>query len=142
VPDRSADPDTPNWHVQARSLSNQFNCEPELLHRQKKGSFITYIRRLTRKGLPIEFPFFVLEKLPRSSREEMETVRERSRAHYAEPLKPQQNETETREEDETDEANQSESGDDGDGAKTKGKSTEKPKTDGKEDDDPTSAKDS
>ncbi|WP_425416881.1 type IV secretory system conjugative DNA transfer family protein [Oricola indica] len=69
----------------ARTLSSQFNCDPDLLHRQKKGSLVTYVRGFTLKGVPIDFPFFALENLPRASREEMEMIRKLSRAQYAEP---------------------------------------------------------
>ena len=77
----------------AKALSNQFNCDPDLLHRQPKGSFVTYVRGLTKKGIPIDFPFFALEKLPRASREAMEAVRAYSRARYAEPLKAKPEQT-------------------------------------------------
>ncbi|PHP65442.1 hypothetical protein CSC94_18965 [Zhengella mangrovi] len=70
----------------ARALASPFNCDPDLLHRQPKGSFVTYVRGLTRKGIPIAFPFFALENLPRSSRQEQDAVREYSRARYAEPF--------------------------------------------------------
>ena len=39
------------------------------------------------RAVPVRFPFFVLEDLPRASREERDRVRDESRARYAEPLK-------------------------------------------------------
>ncbi len=71
----------------ARVMANQFNCDPDELYRQPKGMFVTYVRGLTKKGLPISFPFFVLENAPRASRDEQDEVRGLSRKRYAEPFK-------------------------------------------------------
>jgi hypothetical protein len=72
----------------ARVLSGQMSAEPELIQRQGKGSFATYIRGITARAVPMSFPFFVLEKLPRATQEERSAVRAYSRAHYAQPLQP------------------------------------------------------
>ena len=70
----------------ARALASQISADPELIQRQPKGHFATYIRGLTERAVPMSFPFFVLEKLPRASAERRNAIREYSRAHYAEPL--------------------------------------------------------
>ena len=72
----------------ARALAGQFNRDPEMIQRQPKGSFAAYVRGLTERAIPMSFPFFVLEKMPQRSAEEIDTVRERSRERYAEPLYP------------------------------------------------------
>ena len=53
------------------ALASQFNCDPELILRQPKGSFATYVRGATDRAIPISFPFFencVSECRPSSSR--------------------------------------------------------------------------
>ena len=70
----------------ARALASQLSADPDLIQRQPKGSFATYIRGLTERAVPMSFPFFVLEKLPRASAERRNAIREYSRSHYAEPL--------------------------------------------------------
>lgn len=71
----------------ARALAGQFNCEADLIQRQPKGSFATYVRGLTERAIPINFPFFELENLPRASREERDAVRQASRECYAVSLR-------------------------------------------------------
>lgn len=71
----------------ARSLASQFNCDPDLILRQPKGSFATYVRGLTQRAVPISFPFFVLEGLPKRNREELDAIRDLNRERYAEPLR-------------------------------------------------------
>ena len=70
----------------ARALASQISADPDMIQRQPKGSFATYIRGLTERAVPMSFPFFVLEKLQRASAERRNAIREYSRAHYAEPL--------------------------------------------------------
>ena len=70
----------------ARALASQLSADPDMIQRQPKGSFATYIRGLTERAVPMSFPFFVLEKLPRASAERRNAIREYSRSHYAEPL--------------------------------------------------------
>ncbi|MEL6793981.1 MAG: type IV secretory system conjugative DNA transfer family protein, partial [Pseudomonadota bacterium] len=72
----------------ARTLAGQMGCDAETILRQPKGSFATFVRGLTEKAIPVRFPFFALEDLPRVSREEQDAVRAQSRARYAEPLRP------------------------------------------------------
>ena len=55
--------------------------------RQPKGTFATFVRGLTERAVPISFPFFVLEKLPRSTKDEVDAARQHSRECYAEPLR-------------------------------------------------------
>ena len=78
----------------ARSLSGQMGADPDLIQRQPKGSFATYIRGLTERAVPMSFPFFVLEKLPRASQAEQEAIRAYSRKNYAEPLQRKDEHTE------------------------------------------------
>lgn len=71
----------------ARALAGQMGCDPALIMNQPKGGFATFIRGLTERAVPVRFPFFVLENLPRASREEQEAIRAESRRRYAEPLR-------------------------------------------------------
>lgn len=69
----------------ARALSSQMHATPEVIQQQPKGSFATYLRGLTDKAVPIAFPFFELEKLPRTTKEERAAILQHSRDAYAEP---------------------------------------------------------
>ncbi len=71
----------------ARALAGQMGAETDLIQRQPKGTFATYIRGLTDRAVPISFPFFVLEELDRATRAEQAAIRAHSRKHYAEPLR-------------------------------------------------------
>lgn len=70
----------------ARSLAGQMGADADLIARQPKGSFATYIRGLTERAVPMSFPFFVLEKQLHTTPEERAAIRAYSRHHYAEPL--------------------------------------------------------
>jgi len=70
----------------ARALAGQMSADPDLVQRQPKGTFATFVRGLTERAVPISFPFFVLENMPRASNAEREAIREYSRKKYAEPL--------------------------------------------------------
>jgi Helicase HerA, central domain len=72
----------------ARAFAGQIGADPELILSQPTGSFATYIRGLTKRAVPMSFPFFVMEKLPRTSHEERDAIRAMSRATYAEPIDP------------------------------------------------------
>ena len=69
----------------ARTLSSQMHATPELIQQQPKGSFATYLRGLTDKAVPIAFPFFELENLPRTTKEERAAILQHSRNTYAQP---------------------------------------------------------
>ena len=69
----------------ARTLSSQMHATPELIQQQPKGSFATYLRGLTDKAVPIAFPFFALEKMLRTTKEERAAILQHSRDAYAEP---------------------------------------------------------
>jgi len=69
----------------ARTLSSQMHATPELIQQQPKGSFATYLRGLTDKAVPIAFPFFALEKMPRTTKEERAAILQHCRDAYAEP---------------------------------------------------------
>lgn len=70
----------------ARALAGQMAADPNLIQQQPKGTFATFVRGLTERAVPISFPFFVLEKMPRASNEERDAIRDYSRNNYAEPL--------------------------------------------------------
>ncbi|AGI68699.1 hypothetical protein OAN307_c31660 [Octadecabacter antarcticus 307] len=69
----------------ARALAGQLSCDADLIQRQPKGTFATFVRGLTDRAVPISFPFFVMEKLKRATKEEIDAIREHSRSAYAEP---------------------------------------------------------
>jgi hypothetical protein len=69
----------------ARTLSSQMHATPELIQQQPKGSFATYLRGLTDKAVPIAFPFFELENMPRTTKEERAAILQHSRDTYAQP---------------------------------------------------------
>tara|TARA_R100000789_G_scaffold294_1_gene1270 strand:+ start:45153 stop:47228 length:2076 start_codon:yes stop_codon:yes gene_type:complete len=71
----------------ARALAGQMSCDADTIQRQPKGTFATYVRGLTERAVPISFPFFVLEKLPRATKDEVDAIRQHSRERYAEPLR-------------------------------------------------------
>lgn len=71
----------------ARTLAGQMSADAEMIQRQPKGTFATFVRGLTERAVPISFPFFVLEKRPQASQEEIDAIREHSRKSYAEPWK-------------------------------------------------------
>lgn len=72
----------------ARALAGQMNADADLIQRQPKGTFATYVRGLTERAVPISFPFFVLEKQAVAEKEDLEAIRQHSRDAYAEPWKP------------------------------------------------------
>jgi len=69
----------------ARTLSGQMNCDPGLVQRQPKGSFATYIRGYADRAVSMAFPFFVMEKLPRQTKDSREAIVQHSRDAYAKP---------------------------------------------------------
>lgn len=69
----------------ARALAGQMSADPDMIQRQPKGTFATYVRGLTARAVPISFPFFVLENMPRNTGDEIEAIREHSRNAYASP---------------------------------------------------------
>ena len=79
----------------ARSLAGQMAADPALIQQQPKGTFATFVRGLTERAVPISFPFFVLEKLPRATSEEREAIRAHTRAAYANPWDRGANEDES-----------------------------------------------
>ena len=72
----------------ARTLASQMNANAELIQQQPKGTFATYLRGMTEKAVPISFPFFELENLPRTTKEERAAILQHSRDTYAEPWQP------------------------------------------------------
>jgi len=83
----------------ARTLSSQMHATPELIQQQPKGSFATYLRGLTDKAVPIAFPFFELENLPRTTKEERAAILQHSRDTYAQPWDRKADHSETEPED-------------------------------------------
>lgn len=78
----------------ARTLAGQMNADAHMIQQQPKGTFATFVRGLTERAVPISFPFFVLENMPRNSNQEHEAIRAYSRENYAEPLQSMQNHSE------------------------------------------------
>ncbi|MEM9577149.1 MAG: DUF87 domain-containing protein [Pseudomonadota bacterium] len=72
----------------ARALASQMSADADMIQRQPKGTFATFLRGLTNKAVPIAFPFFVLEKLPKTTKEDGEAIVQHSRDRYAEPWQP------------------------------------------------------
>ena len=72
----------------ARALAGQMSADPQIIQQMPKGTFATYIRGLTERAAPISFPFFVLENLPRASKEDIDAIRQQCRQAYAEPWSP------------------------------------------------------
>ncbi|MEL7127918.1 MAG: ATP-binding protein [Pseudomonadota bacterium] len=72
----------------ARTLSGQMSADPQMIQQQPKGTFATYVRGLTERAVPLSFPFFVLEKMPRATKDEIDAIRQQCRAAYAEPWSP------------------------------------------------------
>jgi len=70
----------------ARALAGQMSADPDLVQRQPKGTFATFVRGLTERAVPISFPFFVLERMPKATNAERDAIRDYSRKNYAEPL--------------------------------------------------------
>jgi hypothetical protein len=66
-------------------VAGQLSCDADLIQRQPKGTFATFVRGLTDRAVPISFPFFVMEKLERATKDEIDAIREHSRSAYAEP---------------------------------------------------------
>ncbi|SLN12607.1 AAA-like domain protein [Roseovarius gaetbuli] len=83
----------------ARALASQMHATPEMVQQQPKGTFATYLRGLTDKAVPIAFPFFELENLPRTTKEERAAILQHSRDTYAEPWQPKADHSEPQSED-------------------------------------------
>lgn len=73
----------------ARALAGQMSADPQIIQQMPKGTFATYIRGLTERAVPMSFPFFILENLPRASKEDIEAIRQQCRQAYAEPWSPE-----------------------------------------------------
>jgi len=69
----------------ARALAGQMSCDADLIQRQPKGTFATFVRGLTDRAVPISVPFFVMENRERATKDEIDAIREHSRKAYAEP---------------------------------------------------------
>lgn len=82
----------------ARTLAGQLSCDPDLVQRQPKGTFATFVRGLTDRAVPVSFPFFVMEQLGRATKEEIDAIREHSRNAYAEPWQSKVEDSETSDE--------------------------------------------
>lgn len=83
----------------ARALAGQMSCDPDTIQRQQKGTFATYVRGLTDRAVPISFPFFVLEKKPKATKDEIDAIRQHSRQAYAERWQPKADHDDTSPED-------------------------------------------
>ncbi|MEM7241810.1 MAG: ATP-binding protein [Pseudomonadota bacterium] len=72
----------------ARVLAGQMATMPDKVQDQPKGTFTTFVRGLTQTAVPISFPFFVLEKSDKTTKEERDAIRQHSREAYANLWKP------------------------------------------------------
>jgi hypothetical protein len=79
----------------ARALAGQMNADADLIQRQPKGTFATFVRGLTERAVPVSFPFFVLENMARAEKEDLAAIRQHSRQAYAEPWKPRAEHSDT-----------------------------------------------
>ncbi len=79
----------------ARALACQMSCDADTIQRQPKGTFATYVRGLTERAVPISFPFFVLEKKPKATKDEIDAIRQQCREAYAEPWQPKADQGDT-----------------------------------------------
>jgi hypothetical protein len=70
----------------AKTLAAMMGGDSDLIETQGKGSFATYVRGVTPRAVPLQFPFGVIEQLPKQTKKEAELVRERIRRLYAAPL--------------------------------------------------------
>ena len=59
--------------------------DAQVIQQQPKGTFATFIRGLTDWAVPMSWPFFTLENLPKTTKTERAAIRQHSRASYAEP---------------------------------------------------------
>ena len=71
----------------ARALAGQMGVDAQIIQQQSKGTFATFIRGLTDRAVPMSWPFFALENLPKTTKEERAAIRQHSRSCYAEPWK-------------------------------------------------------
>lgn len=83
----------------ARALAGQMAADPDLIQRQPKGTFATYVRGLTERAVLLSFPFFVLENLPRATKDEVAAIRQHSREAYAQAWEAKAEDSDTSEED-------------------------------------------
>lgn len=67
----------------ARALAPMLHTSVELIERQPKGSFASYIRGLTPTAMPLAFPLGYLEHKPRLSKADLAVVRHKMRSQYA-----------------------------------------------------------
>ena len=72
----------------ARALAGQMSADATMIQQQPKGTFATFVRGLTERAVPMSFPFFVFERMPKATKADIEAIRQQSRAAYAEPWEP------------------------------------------------------
>lgn len=67
----------------ARTLAGQMGCEASLFESQGKGSYAASIRGISKGAIPLQFPFGVMEKLPKMSHSQRDALQARMREQYA-----------------------------------------------------------
>ena len=72
----------------ARALASQMSADADMIQRQPKGTFATFLRGVTNRAVPISFPFFELAKQPQTTKEARVAIQQHSRERYAEPWQP------------------------------------------------------
>ena len=59
------------------------HADPETIERQKKGSFASYLRGVTPSAIPLQFPFGVMERMPRMLPSDRDALQQRMRLRYS-----------------------------------------------------------
>ena len=81
----------------ARALAPMLHCEPELIERQRKGSFAAFVRGQTEGAVPLAFPLGFLEAKTTMTKEERAALQTKMRETYAVPAAEFTPTTETKE---------------------------------------------
>ena len=67
----------------ARTLAPMLYTTPDLIERQPKGSFAAHIRGVSKRAVPLSFPFGYLESERKMNQKEQSALRQRMRDRYA-----------------------------------------------------------
>ncbi|MEM7243584.1 MAG: type IV secretory system conjugative DNA transfer family protein, partial [Pseudomonadota bacterium] len=67
----------------ARTFAPMLYTEPQIIERQPKSSFASFVRGVTKSALPLKFPLGFLESMERMDKAEKGELRSKMRAQYA-----------------------------------------------------------
>jgi len=67
----------------ARAIAQMLSCDAGFIEAQPKGHFAAHVRGQAKAAVPLAFPFGWLERRPRMTEQERDTLRERMRERYA-----------------------------------------------------------